>query len=331
MYEYLTSDIQKFPTPVRQALRKALYYEQTKDVTLALKYFNEALQLALESPELEKNGAPLTGIMIQLGSLQEKLGRMPEARTTLTLALRHLVGLEDKLNVDPTTVDLSKLSPLDQKKAIGIAQKLGDVTSAMKKDDEAEKWYVWSVEHLLKSSSKPKSEYGDTPELIFDEEHMPKWLTNTDVGAALEALGMFYSSRNKPSLAIHLYLRALTLSDTNSCQSAVLMNNLAESYSNMGHFEEAKVWGQKGLDLAQNPNTRKVNKDGEVCDETCGVLLFNMGMIFERTGDKAKATQFYESARKHGRDFKQPSCIKEADRALKRIEFEKVRDENPIA
>lgn len=71
------------------------------------------------------------------------------------------------------------------------------------------------------------------------------------------------------------------MSGANSCQSAVLMNNLAESYSNMGHFEEAKVWGQKGLDLAQNPNTRKVNKDGEICDETCGVLLFNMGMIFE--------------------------------------------------
>lgn len=145
------------------------------------------------------------------------------------------------------------------------------------------------------------------------------------------------------------------MSGANSCQSAVLMNNLAESYSNMGHFEEAKVWGQKGLDLAQNPNTRKVNKDGEICDETCGVLLFNMGMIFEvylklyremnlpfinpffffpfpqRTNDKVKATQFYESARKHGSDFKQSSCIKEANRALKRIEFEKVRDENPTA
>lgn len=66
-----------------------------------------------------------------------------------------------------------------------------------------------------------------------------------------------------------------------SCQSAVLMNNLAESYASIGQFEEAKIWGQKGLDLAQNPNTRQVNKDGEVCDETCGVLLFNMGMLFD--------------------------------------------------
>lgn len=66
-----------------------------------------------------------------------------------------------------------------------------------------------------------------------------------------------------------------------SCQSAVLMNNLAESYSGLAKYEEAKIWGQRGLDLAQNPNTRKQNKDGDICDETCGVLLFNMGMLFE--------------------------------------------------
>lgn len=82
-------------------------------------------------------------------------------------------------------------------------------------------------------------------------------------------------------LAIHLYLRALTLNGMQSCQSSVLMNNLAESYASMGHFDEAKLWGQRGLDLVQNPNTAKVNKDGEICNETCGVLLFNMGMLFE--------------------------------------------------
>jgi tetratricopeptide (TPR) repeat protein len=201
LYEYLTSDIQKFPVPVRQALRKALYYQQDKDLTLALKYFNEALQLALESDELEKNGAPLTGIMIQLGSLQERMGRLPDAKQTLTLALRHLLSLHNSTvtaNADVFSKDLSQLNPVDQRKAVGIAQKLGDITSSMKRDDEAEKWYVWSVEHLLKSSSKPKSAYGDSNELIFDQEHMPDWLTKTDIGAALEALGGFYAAKKKP-------------------------------------------------------------------------------------------------------------------------------------
>lgn len=200
LYEYLNSDIQTFPAPIRQALRKALYYEQNKDATLALKYFNEALQLALASDELEKNGAPLTGIMIQLGALQERLGRLPEARQTLIAAIRHLLSLENTKDLEAvfTNADLSTLSSVEQKKTINIAQKLGDITAAMRKDDEAEKWYVWSVEHLLKSSSKPKSAYGDSPEVIFDVEHMPNWLTKTDIGASLEALGQFYSSRKRP-------------------------------------------------------------------------------------------------------------------------------------
>ncbi|KAI8078034.1 uncharacterized protein B0P05DRAFT_543864 [Gilbertella persicaria] len=286
LYEHLTSDIQNFPQPIRQALRKALYYQQNKDMSLALKYFKEALSLALESSEIEKNGAPLTGIMIQLGALQEKLGRLPEARQTLIMALRHSLNLHDETDKDMMEkiaqgLDISSFSPMEQKKMIGIAQKLGDITALMKRDDEAEKWYVWSVEHLLKSSSKPVSAYGDTTEVVFDQEHMPDWLTKTDVGGALEALGGFYAAQNKPGLAIHLYLRALSLTGMESCQASVLMNNLAEAYSGLGQFEEAKTWGQKGLDLARNPNTPKINKDGQVCDETCGVLLFNMGMLFE--------------------------------------------------
>ncbi|KAI7900752.1 uncharacterized protein BX663DRAFT_438647 [Cokeromyces recurvatus] len=296
LYEYYTSDIQKFPAAVRQALRKGLYYEQhSKDDKLALKYFKEALQLALASPELERNGAPLTGIMIQLGSLQERMGQLSEARQTLIMALRHLVGTVDQpLSITQPQAFFSRLSslePLEQKKVIGIAQKLGDIALAMQRDEEAELWYVGSVEHLLKIASTTGTSYEEVEDDnddrssknngMFDKEHMPDWLTSTDVGAALEALGGFYASRNKPILAIHLYLKALSLNDIKSCQSVVLMNNLAESYSNMGQYEEAKMWAQKGLDLAQNPNTGKVNKDKELCDETCGILLFNMGMLFE--------------------------------------------------
>lgn len=76
-------------------------------------------------------------------------------------------------------------------------------------------------------------------------------------------------------------MRALDLIGLDSCQSTILMNNLMESYASLGKYEDAKLWGQKGLDLAQNPNTGKMNKDGKVCDQSCGVLLFNMGMLFE--------------------------------------------------
>ncbi|KAG0185083.1 hypothetical protein DFQ28_009978 [Apophysomyces sp. BC1034] len=298
LYSHFTSDIQKYPPPIRQALRKALYYAQPgKDVTLAIQYFREALDLALESNEMERDGAPLTGIMIQMGVVYESLGRFPEARQVLSLALHHLLRLESTGDVFDT--ELESFTAQTQRKVVGIAQKLGDIAEAMHQDEEAEKWYTWSVEHLLKISSRPISEYGDSDQVVFDEEHMPEWLTHTEVGAALESLGSFYATRKNYSFAIPLYLRALSLAGLQSCQSAVLMNNLSEAYAGINQFEDAKQWAQKGLDLAQNPNTRK------------------------QTNDKAKATRFYEQARNHGREFKLFSCIKEADRALRRIAQEK--------
>ncbi|KAI8967080.1 hypothetical protein BDF20DRAFT_917884 [Mycotypha africana] len=341
LYEHFWSDIQRFPPAVRQPLRKGLYYQHKGDLALALKYIQESLDTALQSPEalVDQLGttAPLTGIMIQLGAVQEQMGRTVEARRTFLLALRYVVGLDDHqqkphggdmevfenalFHPHPPKDVMAALSPTEQKKAIGLAQKLGDLASMMQADEEAEKWYVWSVEHLLKLSSRPVSDYGDTADVLFDKEHMPDWLTETDVGASLEALGGFYASRNKPSLAIPLYLKALNLHGVTSCHATVLMNNLAEAYSALGQYEEAKLWAQKGLDLAQNPNTRKINKDGDLCDETCGILLYNMGMLFEQSQNREKAKQFYENAQKHARQHKQIDCLKETHLALRRLEL----------
>ncbi|KAI9028910.1 hypothetical protein CLU79DRAFT_696284 [Phycomyces nitens] len=300
LYEYFTSDIQKYPPPIRQALRKALYFSQDdRDTKLALQYFRQALELGIESPEMERDGAPLTGIMIQLGVLLETLGRLPEARQTLTLALRHLVGFENdreskdkKPDSEIFNVDLSSLPTQTQKKVVGIAQKLGDIAAKCRLDDDAEKWYTWSVEHLLRISSRPKSEYNDTEEVIFDKDHMPAWLTKAELGGALEALGSFYAAHDKYVFAIQLYLQALNMAGLKTCHTAVLMNNLAEAYAAMGRFEEAKQWGQKGLDLSQNPNTRKQNDDGDKCDSACGTLLYNMGMLFE-VGYHTNKTRLY--------------------------------------
>lgn len=200
LYEYLTSDIQKYPPPVRQALRKALYYQHKKEYNLALKYFREALDQALVSPELERDSAHLTGIMIQLGSLLESMGRLPEARQTFVLALRHLVNLDETTPDDALfQVDLKALPPFQQKKIVAVAQKLGDILAQMRnRDEEAERYYAWSIEHLLRLSSRPRTTYEDPEDVVFDKEHMPEWLTHTEIGAALEAFGGFYAERNRP-------------------------------------------------------------------------------------------------------------------------------------
>ncbi|KAI8137818.1 hypothetical protein BJV82DRAFT_546484 [Fennellomyces sp. T-0311] len=325
LYEYFVSDLQKYPAPIRQALRRALYYQNKKDIPLALKYFREALQLAVESPEMERDGAPLTGIMIQLGTFLESLGRHPEAKQTLTLAMRHLLGLEntdDEKKPDTALfeVDIGTLDPIVQKKVVGIAQKLGDINAAMRRDEDAERWYTWSIEHLLRLSSKPTSKYGDDGDTrIFDKDHMPKWLTETELGASLETFGRFYADRNRYTYAMPLYLQALTLAGVDTCHATILMNNLSEGFAAMGRLEEAKQWAERGIELAQNPNTRKANKDGEVCDETCGVLLFNMGMVLEQSDDKVGAKAFYEKAQKHGQQHKHIEVVQEANQALKRL------------
>ncbi|KAI7870357.1 hypothetical protein BDF14DRAFT_1879332 [Spinellus fusiger] len=336
MYEYLTSDIQKYPPPIRQALRKALYYAQDKDTTLALDYFRQALALALESPEMERDGAPLTGIIIQLGVMLESEGHLEEARETLRLAFRHLVGFENedqkknkRENVELFDVVSASFSPQTQKKLVGIAQKLGDISDKLQLE-EAEKWYVWSVESLLKTAARPESSYGDSDNTVFNKEHMPSWLTHTELGGAMEALGSFYASRERYMqlttiefrFAIQLYLRALTLEGLETCHTAVLMNNLAEAYAAMGRFHEAKQWTQRGLDLVQNPNIFQRSSDEKLQHETHGALLYNMGMLLEETGDKTKATQLYKLAGLHGRKYKLTRCTKESDKAIKRVEFE---------
>lgn len=63
-----------------------------------------------------------------------------------------------------------------------------------------------------------------------------------------------------------------------SCHSAVLMNNISEVFTGMGNLEEARGWAERGLKLVENFNKKKKTRE---CDESCGVLLFNLGMISE--------------------------------------------------
>src|SRR5215471_744145 len=83
------------------------------------------------------------------------------------------------------------------------------------------------------------------------------------------------------SYALPLYLRALSLIDPpeSSCHSAVLMNNISEVFTVLGNLEEAQGWAERGLKLVEKQK-RKTRK----CDESCGVLLFNLGMISEVFG-----------------------------------------------
>lgn len=291
LYQYFWSDIQKYPVPVRQALRKALYYENYgNDPSLAIDYYKQALEIALESEQLENNSPHVTGIMIQYGTLLETEGKTEQARDVLTTCLGYLLNISSADVTDKvTSIDLSSisLSGTDRTKVLGIAQKLGDLSVELKDDEAAEKWFSWSVEQMFKSILPIASDSGmalESKEKLFNAENMPKWLTKSDVGAAMEALAAFYAEKGKYQFALPLYLRVLSLYPDlkQSCHACVLMCNIAEVFAGMGQYHEAIKWAEDGIEIAKNPNTgTKKGDDRKMCDEALGVLLYNIGMAYE--------------------------------------------------
>ncbi|KAJ2965088.1 hypothetical protein NQZ79_g204 [Umbelopsis isabellina] len=320
LYQYFWSDIQKYPVPVRQALRKALYYENYgNDPSLAIDYYKQALEIALESEHLENNSPHVTGIMIQYGTLLETEGKTKQARDVLTTCLGYLLNVGTANVADKiSSIDLSSisLSGTDRTKVLGIAQKLGDLSVEVKDDEAAEKWFSWSVEQMFKSTLPKESNSGmelEPKEKLFNAENMPEWLTKSDVGAAMEALAAFYAEKGKYQFALPLYLRVLSLYPDlrQSCHASVLMCNVAED----------------GIEIAKNPNTgTKKGDDRKICDEALGVLLYNIGMVYEQSGDAQAAMIYYNRCRKHATELRLGACKREADVALKRLKLEKAQD-----
>ncbi|KAK0566339.1 hypothetical protein OC844_000800 [Tilletia horrida] len=124
-------------------------------------------------------------------------------------------------------------SPEERMRAVAIAQRLGDLALRAEVRDAlvnagawgaepAEEHLQWSVEELLRlvvpasgSAAKMAAAGGQGKDADgtawLTELELPKWVTRTDVGASLEALGAFYASRNNIEYAVPLFLQALAL------------------------------------------------------------------------------------------------------------------------
>lgn len=311
LWQFYTSGVNAFPEDIRNDLRKALYYQNYgDDREKAIGYYRSALNAAMQHPDLKVDGPEVTGIMIQLGTMFQDMGRTQEAIDVLVMAFEVLVhgrtlgtgnesatvrnaqdqqeggvvdrfdnnGEQQNLSQEHTPSPSSSVHPHEPRvmdgptrlKTVGIAQKLGDLYHALKKDQQAERYYLWSVEQLMKSHDQIQAR---SPTHTSDEERLqnardresmrkqfsfdklPTWMTKTDLGASLEALGGFYTSKGVYSYVLHhfllncscktrpisallmpvtclvvsirnalpLYIRALSLIEPNSCHAAVLM------------------------------------------------------------------------------------------------------------
>jgi Tfp pilus assembly protein PilF len=312
--DYIIASFHKYPEPVAVKLRRALYYTnsdlQPKE---ALKYYRQALQIA-EEMGMDPFSDEIMGVKIQIASMMENIQLYSKAIQVLEILRRDsLTWMEELGGLEQNKLKRTKVL----QKCVGISIKLGELYSnpVIYNRDMAESRLVWAVETVLKERQRR-----DT--LKVDEAVEGAWLSDSEIGAAMEALAHTYEETNQHHLATPLFLQALNMHGASTCHSVVLMNNLASSlaqqspraaaaaqkYAQSQSISEqpaqppitretmitnAQTWAQKAIDIAAQitPPARD-----EECDMGCAVALHNLGEFAEMKRDFAEAGKKYREA-----------------------------------
>jgi Tfp pilus assembly protein PilF len=312
--DYIIKSFHKYPEPVAVKLRRALYYTnsdlQPKE---ALKYYRQALQIA-EEMGMDPFSDEIMGVKIQIASLMENIQLYSKAIQVLEILRRDsLTWMEELGGLEQNKLKRTKVL----QKCVGISIKLGELYSnpVIYNRDMAESRLVWAVETVLKERQRR-----DTHKV--NEEIEGSWLSDSEIGAAMEALAHTYEETNQHHLATPLFLQALSLSGASTCHSVVLMNNLASSLAQQSPraaaaaqkfaqsqtiseqpaqppitretmIMNAQTWAQKAIDVAAQikPPARD-----EECDMGCAVALHNLGEFAQMRGDLVEANKKFTEA-----------------------------------
>ncbi|EME83335.1 uncharacterized protein MYCFIDRAFT_188384 [Pseudocercospora fijiensis CIRAD86] len=311
---YIIASFHKFPEEVAKKLRRALYYTnidlQPKE---ALKYYKQALKVA-EDIQMDPFSDEIIGVKIQMAKLLEDVNHWGKAIEVLertradNLAWLEQYGVLERNKARRTSV---------LAKTVGISVKLGELYGhpSIYDREMAQERLVWAVETVLKEQRRRINEN-------VKEEEEGKWMSNDEIGGALEALAHSYEAKDQHYLAAPLFLQALSLHPTNSCHQVVLMNNLASSlaqqspraareaqaYASSKNISErptgpaatqesmidnAKLWAQKAIDVAAGIQPPERNEE---CDIGCAVATHNLGEFAEMSKDIGLAERRYKEA-----------------------------------
>ncbi len=174
---YIIGAFHKFPEPVAQKLRRAVYYTnmslQPKE---ALKYYGQALALA-EEMGMDPFSEEIMGVKIQVAFLMEKIQHYPKAIEILEALRRDCLAWVEKFG-DKSGNEGKRNRILG--KTVGMSVKLGELYSNeyVAETELAEEQLVWAVETVLKEKRRREEEgvkEGEGP-----------WLTDEETGASLE-------------------------------------------------------------------------------------------------------------------------------------------------
>lgn len=240
----------KFPPPVAETLRTAVYYTEVDlNPPKALQAYKDALRIGMEMG-MHPFSDEVLGIKLQVAMMLEKAGLVKPAIEVLertkveTLKWidegRKDIGLkskeaaagvdqkkteeQDKVKIDDPEIleEQKRLKELEEfedrqrnkalKKSVGIQMKLAELYSSDYIQDEkkAEDAQIAAVELSLKEMHRRQA-LGLPVGGASQDENSDTWLNLTEMATALADLASTYTSQDKPELAMPLYLRALDL------------------------------------------------------------------------------------------------------------------------
>ncbi|KAJ4318535.1 hypothetical protein N0V94_004392 [Neodidymelliopsis sp. IMI 364377] len=302
-----------FPEPVAKKLRKALFYSRGKwlDIREANKYFRQALQTADELG-MDPFSDEIMGVKYTIAALFEDAGYYSLATDVLEIMRADCQKWVDEFSHKHWN-DGNRSRVL--KNMVQINLKLGQLYDIkyVNEPENGAKRLVEAVESALGESQRREREGLKQGEGEF--------LTNEELGGALEALGSHYEEFGPRYLATPLFVKALELCPPKSCHSIVLMNNIStclvqqtpppdnsnaialssvptdfpvtNAPPRAALIDQARQWATKALaHAAAIPSTDKTDE----CDFGCAVATHNLGEFYEMEGRIKDAKKKYEEA-----------------------------------
>ncbi|RMY24335.1 hypothetical protein D0867_01454 [Hortaea werneckii] len=350
MYQtYILGAFHNYPEEVAKKLRRALYYTNTDlQPQEAIKYYKQALQIA-EEMEIDPFSDEIMGVKIQVAKLMEDVGQIAKAIQVLEILRRD--SLEFLRQYGDREHNKTKRTRV-LAKCVGMSVKLGELygTAEIYDREMSEERLVWAVETVLKEVQRRQSirQASNLNDEQLDERE-GKWMSNSEIGASLEALATNYESKDQHYLATPLFLQALSLQPTKDCHTVILMNNLASSLAQQSPraaraaqdyaqsrvinsaesstpsgpvatretmVMNARTWAQKALEVA---GSMKPPERNDECDLGCAVATHNLGEFAEMLGDKAEAKKRYQEAISIGKAIGFPEGVQNGQERLKQL------------
>ncbi|KAJ3935291.1 MAG: hypothetical protein NXY57DRAFT_958307 [Lentinula lateritia] len=203
-----------------------------------------------------------------------------------------------------------------------------------------EKWRVWAVEGLLRIVKSPsKDDAGENVDYSHQGSFnlpllaLPSWISKTDIGAPLEALGSFYAEAGRLDFAMPLYLQAISLlippapkksTPEDRCRGAQLMGNLSEMIMRRppspDTLHQAEAWASQALAVTKKARAES-SKPIDPCEEVYAAALFNLATFRNMAGDRNVARNLYRDGLEQARSIGLSEGVVEASRALHRLDM----------